>query len=52
MMQITSEVCSELYDIICHMEENLFEKIPEKFYFLAFFSKLLSGIVTAIIEEQ
>lgn len=31
MVNITNQVCSEVYDIIYHMEEELFNKIPKNF---------------------
>ena len=31
MVNITNQVCSEVYDIIFHMENELFNKIPKSF---------------------
>ena len=31
MVYITNQVCSEVYDIIYHMEKELFNKIPKDF---------------------
>lgn len=31
MVNITNQVCSEVYDIILHMEKELFNKIPKNF---------------------